>query len=288
MYSKFRGTAVAIITPFNDDKTVDYNALSNLIEHYIQNRIDYFVFLGTTGEAATLSEKEKNEILDFAIKTINNRKPIVAGFGGNNTQDAIENIKKRDFNGIDGILSVSPYYNKPNQRGLIEHYTAIADASPVPVIMYNVPGRTSVNISAQTALYLSKHQNIAAIKEASGNLMQIMEILVHKPEEFLVISGDDALTYPMLSLGAEGVISVAAMNEPKKMSDMVRFAMQGNFVQAKKLHFEMLDMMNAIFEDGNPAGIKAALYLRNFIKYNLRLPLVPVDDATFVKIKNLI
>ncbi|MBN2664432.1 MAG: 4-hydroxy-tetrahydrodipicolinate synthase [Bacteroidales bacterium] len=288
MSSKFKGTAVAIITPFNNDKSVDYNSLRNLIEYYIENGIDYFVFLGTTGETATLSNKEKNEILNFAVEKINRRVPIVAGFGGNNTQDIIENIKYRNFNGIDGILSVAPYYNKPNQKGLIEHYSAIADASPVPVIIYNVPGRTSVNISAQTTLHLAKHQNIVAVKEASGNLTQIMEIIQHKPEEFLVISGDDALTYPMLTLGAEGVISVAGMNEPKKMSDMVRFALQGNFAMAKQLHYEMLDMMQAIFDDGNPAGIKAALYMRNFIKYNLRLPLVPVNDATFVKIKSLI
>lgn len=288
MTSKFKGTAVAIVTPFNDDKTIDFNALQNLIEYYIKNGIDYFVFLGTTGESATLSDKEKNEVLDFAVEKINGRAPIVAGFGGNNTKDIIDKIKYRNFNGIDGILSVAPYYNKPNQKGLIEHYSAIADEAPVPVILYNVPGRTGINMTATTTLTLAKHKNIGAVKEASGNLEQIMDIIVHKPENFLVISGDDALTYPMLTLGADGVISVMGMTEPKKMSDMVHHALKGNFADAKILHYQMLDMMHAIFADGNPAGIKAALYMKNFIKYNLRLPLVPVNDETFVKIKSLI
>ena len=288
MISKFKGTAVAIITPFNNDKSVDYNALGSLIEHYIKNGINYLVFLGTTGENATLSDNEKNGILDFAVEKINGRVPMVAGFGGNNTQSIIQNIKQRDFKGIDGILSVAPYYNKPNQRGLIEHYTAIADASPVPVILYNVPGRTSVNMNAKTTLELAEHQNIAAVKEASGDLLQIMEIIKHKPDDFIIVSGDDALTYPLLTLGVSGVISVMGMAEPKKMSDMVSYALAGNFSRAKELHYQMLDMMQAIFDDGNPAGIKAVLYIQKFIKYNLRLPLVPVNDKTFEKIKSLI
>ncbi len=286
--NKFRGTAVAIVTPFNDDLSIDFEAFGKLIEHYIQNGIDYFIILGTTGENATLSKDEKNTILDFVVKKIAGRKPIVAGFGGYNTQAIISDIKQRDFSGIDAILSVTPYYNKPNQRGLIEHYTKIADNSPVPVIMYNVPGRTSVNISAETTLHLAKHPNICAIKEASGNLSQIMKILQNKPDDFLVISGDDALTFPMIMIGASGVISVVAMAKPRQMSDMVKFALEGNVEKAKELHYELLDLTNAIFEDGNPSGIKAALSIQGFIKYNLRLPLVKVNNETYEKIKNLL
>ncbi len=285
---KFKGTAVAIITPFNDDLSIDFDAFGNLIEHYIQNSIDYFIVLGTTGENATLSKNEKNAILDFAVEKIAGRKPIVAGFGGYNTQAIISDLKQRDFTGIDAVLSVTPYYNKPNQRGLLEHYTKIADNSPVPVIMYNVPGRTSVNITAETTLQLAKHPNIIAIKEASGNLSQIMKILKNKPDDFLVISGDDALTFPMIMLGAAGVISVVAMAKPRLMSDMVRYALEGNVQKAKQLHYKLLDLTNAIFEDGNPAGIKAALSLQGLIKYNLRLPLVKVNDKTYEKIKNLL
>lgn len=285
---KFSGTAIAIITPFNNDLSVDYISLDKLIDHYLKNGIDYFVVLGTTGENATLSSDEKNKILDFFIKKINGRVPIVAGFGGNNTQEIISSIKKRDFKGIDAILSVAPYYNKPNQRGLIEHYTAIANNSPVPVILYNVPGRTSVNMTAQTTLELSKHQNIIAIKEASGNLNQVMEILKKKPEDFDVISGDDALTFPLMTLGALGVISVVAMAKPKLMSDMVNYCLEGNFDIARKLHFDLLEITNAIFEDGNPAGIKAALFSQGFIKNKLRLPLIEVNENVFDKIRSLL
>lgn len=283
---KFSGTAIAIITPFNDDLSVDYISLDKLIEHYLKNGIDYFVVLGTTGENATLSSDEKNKILDFFVQKVNGRVPIVAGFGGNNTQEIISSIKKRDFNGIDAVLSVAPYYNKPNQTGLIEHYKAIADNAPVPVILYNVPGRTSVNMTAQTTLELAKHQNIIAIKEASGNLNQIMEILKNKPENFNVISGDDALTFPLITLGAVGVISVVAMAKPKLMSDMVNYCLDGNFDKARKLHFDLLEITNAIFEDGNPGGIKAALFSQGFIKNKLRLPLVQVNELTFHKIKS--
>jgi len=286
--SKFTGTAVAIITPFNDDKSIDFDSLGNLIEHYLENGIDYFVVLGTTGENAVLSCDEKNQIIDYCVEKVNGRAPIVAGFGGNNTEQVINSIKSRDFTGIDAVLSVSPYYNKPNQAGLIEHFTAIADVSPVPVIIYNVPSRTSVTISAETTLKLAQHKNIIATKEASGNMVLIMEVLKNKPEDFLVISGDDAITLPMIALGGSGVISVVGMAEPRKMSDMVKYALNGDYRQARKLHYELLDLTNAIFEDGNPAGIKAALYIKNFIRYNLRLPLVPVNNKTFEKIKSLI
>ncbi|MEA3451050.1 MAG: 4-hydroxy-tetrahydrodipicolinate synthase, partial [Bacteroidota bacterium] len=280
MLDKFYGTAVAIVTPFNKDFSIDFNSLEKLIEHFLKNGINYFIVLGTTGENATLNSDEKNQIFDFVVEKVAGRAAIVAGYGGNNTQEIISSIKKRNFKGIDAILSVAPYYNKPNQRGLLEHYNLIANNSPVPVVLYNVPGRTSVNISAKTTLELAKHKNIIAIKEASGDLGQIMEILKHKPEDFLVISGDDALTFPMMSLGAAGVISVVGMAEPRKMSDMVNYCLQNDFEKAKKLHYEILDLANAIFEDGNPAGIKAALKLQGLIKDYVRLPLVNVNSNT--------
>jgi len=288
MHTKFYGTAVAIVTPFNEDFSIDFNSLEKLIEHFLKNGINYFIVLGTTGENATLNSDEKNQILDFMVEKVAGRAAIVAGFGGNNTQNIISSIKERNFKGIDAILSVAPYYNKPNQKGLIEHYTAIANISPVPVILYNVPGRTSVNISAKTTLELAKHKNIIAIKEASGDLGQIMEIIKHKPKDFLVISGDDALTFPMMSLGAAGVISVVGMAEPKRMSDMVKYCLENDFEKAKKLHYEILDLTNAIFEDGNPAGIKAALKIQNLIKDYVRLPLVKVNPNTFNRINNII
>jgi len=286
--NKFIGTGVALITPFNKDKSIDFNSLANLIEHLIKNGINYFVVLGTTAESATLNSEEKKQIINFVIEKVNSRIPIVVGFGGNDTQSVISNIKSQDFSKIDAILSVSPYYNKPNQRGIIEHYKAIAEISPVPVILYNVPGRTGSNINAETTLELSKQKNIIAIKEASGNLLQIMHILQHKDDDFLVISGDDALTFPMLALGADGVISVAAMAEPNKYSQMVKKSLEGKFDEAKKLHFEVLDITNAIFEDGNPAGIKAALNLQGIIENNLRLPLVPVNEKVMEKIKTMV
>ncbi len=285
---KLTGTGVATVTPFKDDKTVDFDAYSKLIEYYINNGVNYIVVLGTTGESATLNNQEKNDLIDFTISKVDSRIPVVVGYGGNDTNSVIEQIKNRNFKGIDAILSVCPYYNKPNQRGIIEHYKAIADISSVPVIIYNVPGRTGVNISAETTLELAKHKNIVAVKEASGNLAQIMKILQHKPDDFMLISGDDALTYPMMTMGASGVISVVGMAEPKKMSDMVRLCLEGKYDEAKKLHFELLDITEAIFQDGSPAGIKAVLSLKNLIKYNLRLPLVKVNDKTFEFIKSLL
>ncbi len=285
---KLKGTAVATVTPFKKDKTVDFEAFAKLIEYYIQNGINYLVVLGTTGENATLTADEKNQVIDFAIEKVAGRIPIVVGFGGNNTQNIINDIKKRDFSGIDAILSVAPYYNKPTQSGLIQHYTEIANNSPVPIILYNVPGRTGVNISAKTTLELAKHKNIVAIKEASGDMMQIMQILQHKPADFMLISGDDAITFPILTLGGAGVISVVAMAEPAKMSKMVALTFDGKLDEAKKLHFDLLDLTNAIFQDGNPGGIKAALSIKGLIENNLRLPLVEVNKNTYETINKLI
>jgi 4-hydroxy-tetrahydrodipicolinate synthase len=287
-YNKFRGTGVALVTPFNKDKSIDFISLGNLVEHLIKNGIDYFVVLGTTAESATLNTAEKKQIINFIIEKVNKRIPIVVGFGGNDTQNIVENIKEQDFANIDAILSVSPYYNKPNQRGILEHYKVIADISPVPIILYNVPGRTGTNINAETTLELSKHKNIIAIKEASGNLLQIMQIIQNKEEDFLVISGDDALTFPMIMLGAAGVISVAAMAVPYQFSQMVKNALDGKFKEAKKLHYDVLNITNAIFEDGNPAGIKAVLSLQGIIENFLRLPLVPINIQLMEKIKTLV
>ncbi len=286
---KIRGTGVAIVTPFNKDKTIDFPALRNLVEYLIKGGIDFLVVLGTTGESATLTSDERNQVLDFVIEVNNGRLPIVAGFGGNNTQAVINSIKARgDFSRINAILSVAPYYNKPNQRGLYEHFLAIAEVSPVPVILYNVPGRTKSNINAETTLRLAEHPNIMAIKEASGDFGQIMEIVRNKPDDFTVLSGDDAITLPLISIGVEGVISVVAMAYPEEMSSMVRLALEGKYDEARKLHYKILPMTNAIFEDGNPAGIKAALSIKGLIKNELRLPLVPVKESTYSKIKALL
>ncbi len=287
--NKFHGTGVAIVTPFKTDKSIDFPALENLVNHLIDNGIDFLVVLGTTGESATMSFDERMQVLDFVLEVNNGRLPVIAGFGGNNTQAVLDSIKKRgDFSGIDAILSVAPYYNKPNQRGLYEHFTAIAEFSPVPVVLYNVPGRTKSNIAAETTLKLAEHPNIIAIKEASGDFGQIMEIIRNKPDDFTVLSGDDAITLPLISIGVQGVISVVAMAMPGKMSKMVNLALEGQFDQAMKLHYDILPLTNAIFEDGNPAGIKAALSIKGLIANELRLPLVPVDNKTYEKIKAII
>lgn len=288
MKEKYFGTGVPLLTPFNDDMSVDYNTVANFVDYYIANGINYLIVHGTTSEAPTTTLEEKMKIIEVVVEKNQKRVPIVAGFGGYNTQEIIDNIKKCNFEGIDAVLSVTPYYNKPNQRGLLEHYKAIADISPVPVILYNVPSRTNVNLEAETTLQLAEHPNIIGIKEASGNLPQIMTIIKNSSKDFFVVSGDDILTYPMISLGAIGVISVVALAKPKEFSLMVKNALDGNWTEAKKIHYQMFDFMNAIFEDGNPAGVKAAMYIQNQIKYNLRLPLVRVKQSTFDKIKNLI
>ena len=285
----FTGTGVALITPFRrQQETVDFTKLEALIEHIIASGVDYIVALGTTSEAATMTTAERAAVQEFIVETVAARCPIMLGLGGNNTLNITDTIAGTNFDGISGILSVTPYYNKPNQRGLLQHYRNISEASPVPVVMYNVPGRTGVNLTAETTLTLAHEcPNIIGIKEASGNIQQVMEILRQRPAGFRVISGDDSLTYPMLALGADGVISVMANALPKQMADMVRLALKGDFKKALPLHMKMLPLMNAIFDEGNPTGIKALLETEGMITNILRLPLVKASKPLANKLSTL-
>ena len=281
----FAGTGVAVVTPFNDDKTIDYLSLEKLIEHLISNKVDYLVVLGTTAEGVTQTAEEKADVVKFFVKVNNRRVKLVVGMGGNNTAALCDSIRAFDFNGISGILSVCPYYNKPNQKGLYEHFSEVAKASPVDVILYNVPSRTGSNMSAETTLRLAREfNNVVAVKEASGNFDQISQICDQKPKHFAVISGDDALTLPLISIGASGVISVSANAFPDLMSSMVQHGLKGNLFTARNLHYDLLAITNTLFEEGNPAGIKAALSILGLVKNNLRLPLVPLSQTTFVKL----
>lgn len=289
MNSFFKGTGVAIVTPFHKHGTIDFGSLGKLIEHLISNKVEYIVVMGTTGESVTLSKDEKSALLHFAIDTIDKRVPLVLGMGGNNTQAIINDIKETSFDDIDGILSVAPYYNKPQQRGLYLHYKHIASASPVPVILYNVPGRTSVNMTAETTLKLAHDfNNIVAIKEASGNLAQCMEIIKNKPEDFLVISGDDILTLPILAIGGDGVISVVANAFPGEFSEMVRLGLKGDIVKARAIHYRLTGIIENLFADGNPSGIKAALSILGIVQNNLRLPVVKVNQTVYKQLETQI
>ena len=278
MKNHFKGTGIALITPFRQDRSVDTEALERIVNHVIDGGADFLVALGTTSEAPTLTATEKQQVVDTILKANANRLPVLLGMGGNNTQAVIGQIQAQDFTGIGGILSVVPYYNKPNQRGMQAHFEAIADASPVPVVVYNVPGRVGVNLQAATCVALARHPNIVAVKEASGNLMQIMEILRDKPADFDVLSGDDAITQPMMALGAQGVISVAANAYIQPFSHMMRAMRDGDTQEALRLHYAMLRMNQLIFADGNPAGIKCLMHLMGLCQNVLRLPLVPTNE----------
>ena len=274
----FKGTGIALITPFKQDHSVDVEALDKIVNHVIDNGADFLVVLGTTSEAPTLTAEEKKLVINTILKTNNNRLPVLLGMGGNNTQAVIEAVRAQDFTGIQGILSVVPYYNKPNQRGMKAHFEAIADASPVPVVVYNVPGRVGVNLQAATCVDLAKNPNIIAVKEASGNLQQIMEILRDKPADFDVLSGDDGITQPLMALGAQGVISVAANAYTKPFSRMMRAMKEGRTEKALRLHYAMLKMNQLIFADGNPAGIKCLMSHMGLCENVLRLPLVKANE----------
>ncbi len=280
---------VALITPFNEDGTIDFPALARLIEYQIQNGIDYLVALGTTAETPTLTEDEKARVRAFIIEKVNGRVPIVLGLGGNNTNAIVENLKTQNFDGIDAILSVVPYYNKPSQEGIYQHYKAIASATKLPVILYNVPGRTGVNMTAETTLRLARDfDNIVAIKEASGNITQMDDIIKNKPSDFMVISGDDGITFPLITLGAVGVISVIGNAFPREFSRMVRLALNGDYASALTIHHRFTELFSLLFVDGNPAGVKCLLHAMGYIQNQLRLPLVPTRITTYEKIRDVL
>lgn len=280
-----RGLGIALITPFDNEKNIDYDALSRVMNHVIDNRADYLVVLGTTGEAATLTAQEKESIRRFCVRENRGRVPLIAGMGGNDTGALVEEIRHADLDGYSAILSVTPFYNKPSQEGLYCHFVEVASASLLPVVLYNVPGRTGVNLSASTTLRLAhEFPNIIAVKEASGNMKQIEEIINNRPDGFEVISGDDSLTYPLISLGAEGVISVVGNAFPREFGDMVRLCLDGDFQKALPIHYRFQKLYDELFVDGNPAGIKYLLHEMGFIRNELRLPLVPTRRETGEKI----
>jgi 4-hydroxy-tetrahydrodipicolinate synthase len=281
------GTGTALITPFNNDHSIDFDALSRIIEQQIAGGTNYFVMLGTTGESATLSNEEKSAVVSHIKKANAGRLPLVLGVGGNNTSDVVEQLKSLDTDGLTAILSVSPYYNKPNQQGIIYHYNEVANASPLPIILYNVPGRTGSNMTASTQLELAKHPNIVATKEASGNMEQVMTILKDKPSDFLVISGDDALTFPILACGGSGVISVINHIFPRTFSGMVKSAIQGDFIAAKAAHERVLESSIAIFADGSPGGIKTMLNEKQLCGTAVRPPLWQVNAQVDENLRKL-
>lgn len=284
-----KGMGVALITPFNEDESVDFASLGRLVDFQISNGTDYLVVLGTTAETPTLTEEEKNAITRFVIERAQGKLPIVMGVGGNNTRAIVEKLKTADFTGIDAILSVVPYYNKPSQEGIYQHYKAIADATPLPIVLYNVPGRTGVNMTAETTLRIANDfPQCIAIKEASGNITQMDDIIKNKPEEFLVISGDDGVTFPLITLGAVGVISVIGNAFPREFSKMVRLALAGDYASARVIHHSFTELIELLFIDGNPAGVKSMLNAMGYIKNKLRLPLVPTRIVTFEKIRTVL
>lgn len=286
---EIRGMGIALITPFTIDGKVDYTALRRLVEYQVESHADFLCILCTTSESPTLTADEKAQIKDLVIEVVKGRVPIVIGCGGNCTEAIVHELQTADFHGIDAVLSVVPYYNKPSQEGLYQHFSAIAKASPLPVILYNVPGRVGVNMTAETTLRLAReNENIIAIKEASGNFDQIDDIIKNKPRHFKVLSGDDSITYPLISLGAEGVISVIGNAYPREFSKMVRLALRGEYEPALLLHHKFKELFSLLFVDGNPAGVKAALNAMGLCENVLRLPLVPSRITTFEKIQTIV
>lgn len=275
----FRGTGVALVTPFTKDLSIDFNALERLVSHCIEGGVEYLVVMGTTGENPVLNKTEKKQVLKAVIEAANGRVPIVYGVGGNNTQAIVEELKTEDFSGVSAILSVSPYYNKPTQEGIYQHYKLISENSPLPIILYNVPGRTGSNMTADTTLRLARDfDNIFAVKEASGDLNQVMQIIKDRPEGFMVISGDDNLTFPILALGGDGVISVSGQAFPAVFTEMVRKGLAGDMEAARPLHYSLFDITNMLFEEGNPGGVKACLDIQNIMDSYMRQPLWPISS----------
>lgn len=284
---EFKGTGVALVTPFNKNLDVDYDALTKLVQLQIDGGTDFLVVQGTTGETATLNTDEKRKVLSHIVKVNAGRLPIVLGLAGNNTAQTVEDFRKQDFQGVDGILSASPHYSKPSQKGIVAHFEALAAVSELPIILYNVPGRTGSNMTAETILKLAEVPNIVAVKEASGDFDQVMQIVQNAPSGFNVLSGEDALTVPMISVGVKGVISVVANAYPKVFSKMINAALIGDFEMAKENHYKLLNSTYAFFAEGNPSGVKAALEIRGVMENQLRLPLTTVSEELYSKIKSL-
>ena len=285
----FRGLGIALVTPFTSDGQVDYNSLKRLVEYQIDNGADFLCILATTGETPCLTQDEKDKITQLVKDVNHGRLPILKGCGGNNTAAVVEELRTADWSGIDGILSVCPYYNKPSQEGLYQHFKAISEASPLPVVLYNVPGRTGINLKPETTVRLANDcENIVAVKEASGSLEQVDEIIKNKPQRFDVLSGDDALTFSMVASGAAGVISVIGNALPKEFSRMIRLEFQGEYEPARKIHHMFTELYSLLFVDGNPAGVKALLHEMGFIENQLRLPLVPTKVSTLQKMAEIL
>lgn len=284
--NKFIGTGVAVITPFKGDKSIDFIGLTKIINRLLENGIDYLIVLGSTAEAATLNEDEKEKVRKHFIETVKARVPLVVGIGGNDTAAVISEIKRTNLSGFDAILSVSPSYNKPSQEGIYQHFKAIAEVSPLPVIMYNVPGRTGKNMAPRTVVRLANDfKTLVGIKEAAGEMPQILELIHNKPKDFLIISGDDMLALPLVLAGGVGVISVIAQGLPKEFSSLIRLGLEGKPNEAFKIHYDIMESIDLIFEEGNPTGIKAMLYEQGYCENVLRLPLVAATDNLQGKIK---
>lgn len=289
VHNKFKGLGIALVTPFKTDGNIDSDALLRLVEYQIKNGADFLCIMGTTAETPCLTKEEKGIIKNMIVERVAGRVPLLMGCGGNNTAAVVDELQHGDWSGIDGVLSVCPYYNKPSQEGLYQHYRAIANASKLPVVLYNVPGRTGVNMTAETTLRLAHDfENIVAIKEASGNITQMDDIIKNKPDNFDVISGDDGITFPLITLGAVGVISVIGNALPAEFSRMVRLALNGDYESARTIHHKFAELFKLLFVDGNPAGVKAMLHAMGMIENQLRLPLVPTRLTTMEKISSIL
>jgi 4-hydroxy-tetrahydrodipicolinate synthase len=289
MNNRFLGTGVALVTPFKADLSIDHEALAHIVDFNIDGGIEYFVICGTTGESVTLTKQEKKDVVATIYKANKGRVPMVLGIGGNNTIQVVEEIKATDLSEIDAILSVAPYYSKPTQEGIYQHFKAISEASPIDVILYNVPGRTSKNIEVETTLRLANDfKNVIGVKEAGNNMSQYLELIKNKPEDFLIISGDDDLALGVTLAGGSGVISVIGQAFPKEFSNMIRLGLKGDAKESYKLHFKLMDIISFIFEENNPAGIKAVFEALNLCQDTVRLPLVPASNILKEKIANFV
>lgn len=287
--TRLKGLGVALITPFKEDESVDYPALLRMVDYLLQNKMDFLCVLGTTAETPTLTEYEKQKVKETVIERANGRVPILLGVGGNNTRGVVETLKKDDYQGVDAILSVVPYYNKPSQEGIYQHYKAISEATDLPLVLYNVPGRTGINMTAETTLRIAgDFRNVIAVKEASGNITQMDDIIKNRPEGFDVISGDDGITYPLITMGAVGVISVIGNAFPREFGKMVRLALEGDYANALTIHHKFAELFKLLFVDGNPAGVKAMLNVMGMIQNKLRLPLVPTRITTFEAMRRIL